>query len=120
MAKILIVDDDRYIIDVVKVALEIQGYEIIDAFDGEEALAKTIHEFPDLILLDLLMPKMDGWEVYEQLKGETETAHIPIIIISALSEETSMPERMEVEDYIAKPFEMNDLLNRVKKSLEKI
>lgn len=114
MAKILIVDDDRYIVEVAKVALEIRGYEVITAFDGDEAMAKVMHEFPDLIILDLLMPKIDGWETYKQLK---KTTQIPIIILSALEKGKGIIEDMEVEDYIEKPFEINDLVNRVSKSL---
>lgn len=119
MARILIVDDDKYIVEVAKVALEIYGYEIISAFDGEEAIAKTMHEFPDLILLDLMMPKMDGWEAYKQFKEYSKTSHIPIIIISALEKEIGMTEGMEVKDYIVKPFEINDFVNRVKNVLNK-
>jgi len=118
VAKILIVDDDKYIIEVVKVALEINGYEVISAYDGEEAMAKTRHEFPNLIILDLLMPKMDGWEVYKRLKEYSKTAHIPIIIISALEEKIGMVEEMEVEDYMEKPFDVNELVNRVKNILK--
>jgi two-component system response regulator VicR len=117
VAKILIVDDDRYIVEVAKVALEIEGHEVISAFDGEEAIAKVMHEFPNLIILDLLMPKMDGWEAYKQLKEYSKTTHIPIIIISALEERKGMTEDMEVEDYIEKPFEINDLVNRIKRVL---
>lgn len=113
MAKILIVDDDKYIIEIVKIALEIKGYEIISAFEGEEALDKAMHEFPDLILLDLLMPKMDGWEVYKRLKEYSKTTHLPIIIMSALEEEIGIIEEMQVEDYIEKPFDVNELVNRV-------
>ncbi|MEW6096338.1 MAG: response regulator [bacterium] len=118
MGKILVVDDDKYIVEVAKAALEIQGHEIISAFNGEEAIAKTIHEFPNLILLDLMMPKMDGWEAYKRLKEYSKTAYIPIIIISALEEEIGMTQEMEVEDYIVKPFEVNELVNRVNNVLK--
>lgn len=116
--KILIVDDDKCIVEITKVVLEINGYEVLSAFDGEEALAKTMHEIPDLIILDLLMPKMDGWEAYNQLKKYSKTAHIPIIIISALDKDTEMNKEMDVEGYLEKPFETNELVEKINNILD--
>ncbi len=111
--KILIVDDDKSIIEITKVVLEINGYEVLSAFDGKEAMAKVRHEIPDLIMLDLLMPKMDGWEVYNQLKEYSKTAHIPIILVSALDKDTEMNKEMDVEGYLEKPFEINQLIAKI-------
>ncbi len=111
--KILIVDDDKCIIEITRVVLEINGYEVLSAFDGEEAMAKVRHEIPDLIMLDLLMPRMDGWEVYNQLKEYSKTAHIPIILVSALDKDTQMNKEMDVEGYLEKPFEINELTEKI-------
>ncbi|MDI6735946.1 MAG: response regulator [bacterium] len=116
--KILIIDDDKCIIEITRVVLEINGYEVLNAFDGEEAMAKVRHEIPDLIMLDLLMPKMDGWEVYNQLKEYSKTAHIPIILVSALDKDTQMNKEMDVEGYLEKPFEINELIEKINNVLD--
>ncbi|GAI43054.1 unnamed protein product, partial [marine sediment metagenome] len=83
MKKILIVDDRSEVVELVKVTLEGEGYQTIDASDGREALEKIGKEKPDLILLDIIMPKMDGFEVLRNLKDDSNTKDIPVIMLTA-------------------------------------
>lgn len=128
-AKILIVDDDPDVLEAIGIALEASGYEVVTARDGVEGLDKLKDEKPDLMILDLLMPKMDGFEVCKELKDprRAKYANIPIIILSSVREEASRRRyeletglQLDVDDYVEKPIEYNILLERVKKILKKI
>lgn len=118
-AKVLIVDDKKENIDLIAYFLKSQNYKIYSAFDGAEALKIVEKEQPDIILLDILLPKMDGFQVCERLKKDRKTQFIPIIMITALRELKDKIRSLEAgaDDFISKPFENVELLTRVKSLL---
>ncbi len=118
--RILIADDEEDIKTVMSMVLESEGYEILTAYDGLDALDKAQNELPDLILLDIMMPMFDGIEVCKKLKSDWKTKDIPIIMVSAAAEDVSMKKAKEAgaDDYIIKPFEPEVLLQKVKKYLK--
>lgn len=117
--KILIVDDNKENIDLIAYFLKPQNYTLVTAMDGLEALEKVEKERPDIILLDIMLPKMDGFQVCERLKKDPATRFIPIIMITALKELKDKIRGLEVgaDDFISKPFENVELLTRVKSLL---
>jgi len=117
--KVLIVDDDRFIIKLLKITLQ-EDYETIAAYNGEEAVARAKIDRPDLILLDIMMPKMDGFEVIQTLRLEKNTKDIPVIIVSAKSQEKDLEKikKLEVAGYIRKPFNTIKLLQTVEDILQ--
>ena len=117
--KILVVDDNRDNIDLVRDILEIEEYDVIDALTGQIALEVIPDELPDLILLDINMPGMNGFEVCEALKSDDRTNHIPIIMLTAQSDVDSRVQGLAVgaDDYLAKPFSPRELVARVDRSL---
>ena len=127
MAKILIVDDDPDMRLAIGSVLRSRSYDVVEAGDGEEALRKLKEEKPDLMLLDLLMPKMDGFAVVKELKNTQEDySNIPILIISSIREEAShrryeleVGHELDVDEYIEKPIEPFILLERVQRLLSK-
>ncbi|MEW6418974.1 MAG: response regulator [Nitrospirota bacterium] len=128
-AKILVVDDDPDVLDAISIILEANGYEVATARDGIDGLDKLKEEKPDLMILDLLMPKMDGFEVCKELKDprRAKYAHIPIIILSSVREQASRRRyeletglQLDVDDYVEKPIEHTILLERVEKILKKV
>ena len=122
MPKILMVDDEVQLIAMVQMRLEANGYEVITANDGEEGLAKAKSEKPDLIMLDVMMPKMDGYKVCGLLKNDTRYSKIPIILFSARVQQDDKDVGVEVgaDAYITKPFEPPVLLAKIKELLEKV
>jgi two-component system alkaline phosphatase synthesis response regulator PhoP len=125
-SKILIVDDDPDIVDALYVLLEGEGLDVVSAYDGEEGLAKIKEEDPDLIILDLLMPKVDGYEVCKTLQDPrwSKWKDIPILVLTSVREEASqrryeleMGMRMDVDDYVEKPIDPDVVLERVQKIL---
>ncbi|MDO8302319.1 MAG: response regulator, partial [Sedimentisphaerales bacterium] len=123
MAKeaILIVDDEEDIIELVKYNLTREGYQVICAATGEDAIAKAKRKLPDLIVLDLMLPDIDGFEVCKLLRNDSKTAHIPIIMLTAKGEEADVVSGLEVgaDDYIAKPFSPKVLTARVRTVLRR-
>jgi CheY-like chemotaxis protein len=127
MAKILVVDDDPDMRLAIGSVLKSRSYEIVEARDGEEALARLKEEKPDLMLLDLLLPKMDGFAVVKELKNTQEKyPNIPILIISSVREEAShrryeleVGHKLNIDEYIEKPIEPFILLQRVERLLSK-
>jgi len=119
--KILIVDDEPFNVDYLEQELEELNYETISASNGREALAKIREHTPDLVLLDIMMPIMDGFEVLSQLKADPSTREIPVIVISAHSDLQNMVHGIELgaEDYLPKPFELVLLRARISNSLQK-
>ncbi len=117
--KILIVEDKQENMDLLVYFLHPQGYEIISVYDGLSALQKVEEEHPDIILLDIMLPKMDGYEVCGRLKKDPETKFIPIIMLTALKELKDKVRALEVgaDDFLSKPFENIELLARVKSLL---
>ncbi|MDD5422493.1 MAG: response regulator [Candidatus Omnitrophota bacterium] len=115
---ILVVDDEPDIMDVATVRLRHLGYEIVPAADAEEALVVLQKDVPDLILLDLLLPNMQGDELCKKLKSDNKFKNIPIILFTASAIRTSLPEKVKeigADDCILKPFEPQELLSKVKK-----
>ncbi|EHJ57664.1 hypothetical protein HMPREF9318_02151 [Streptococcus urinalis FB127-CNA-2] len=113
MKKILIVDDEKPISDIIKFNLAKEGYDTVTAFDGREAIAKFEEENPDLIILDLMLPELDGLEVAKEVR---KSSHIPIIMLSAKDSEFDKVIGLEIgaDDYVTKPFSNRELLARVK------
>jgi two-component system alkaline phosphatase synthesis response regulator PhoP len=127
-AKILIVDDDADIIEAISVVLEAHEYTVVTAQDGEEGLAKLREEKPSLMILDLLMPRMDGFAVCKELLDPrwTKYANIPILILTSVKEEAGHHRyeletglQLNVADYVEKPIDPHALLTRVEKLLKK-
>ena len=119
--KILVVDDEKDIIELLQYNLEKEGYRISCAYSGEECLENVKTELPDLILLDLMLPEIDGLDVCKILKRNPQTSHIPIIMLTAKGEETDIVLGLELgaDDYITKPFKVRELLARVKTVLRR-
>lgn len=115
-ARILVADDDKLVQAVLRDVLANAGYVILSAWDGEEALAKARAESPDLILLDIMMPKRNGIQVAQDLKGDAATRDIPIVIVSSLAG-TPAAQASKAEAYLQKPFLPNDLIKTVWKLL---
>ena len=118
--RILIVDDEPHIIKVLTVRLEKAGYEVIAAIDGQETLNKVRKEMPDLIILDLMLPGIDGYKVCRLLKFDERYKHIPIIVLTARVEEEDRKRSMEVgaDEYITKPIKPDEFLDTIKKHLK--
>ena len=114
--KILIVEDDRDIAEMVEYNLKEEGYETLSAFNGEEGVKLAKQESPDLIILDIMLPIIDGFEVCRILKKEQITVDIPVIILSAKSQETDKIVGLELgaDDYITKPFSPRELIARIR------
>ena len=116
---VLVVDDDPVIIKLLRVNFEMEGYEVIAAADGVEGLARAHEDRPDVIILDVMMPRMNGLDVARALKGTDDTRDIPIILLSAKAQATDVAEGRHVaDDYITKPFDPLELLDRVAGFLE--
>jgi CheY-like chemotaxis protein len=117
--KIMIVDDDKFILEYMQINLELDGYKVIEAFDGEQAIQKVLNECPDLILLDIMMPKVNGWEVCKALKENPKTCNIPIIMVSAKTQIDDFVKGMDAGAtfYIMKPFSPAQLSEAIQKAL---
>ncbi|MCI0658099.1 MAG: response regulator [Acidobacteria bacterium] len=120
--RVLVVDDDREIVEMTRLILESGGYEVIPALSGEEALRSASHERPDLILLDINMPGMDGWETLKILKVDEATQAIPVAMFSIKLELRDKLQGLKqgAFDYITKPFSYDEILERVRRIFEKL
>lgn len=123
-AKILVIDDDPDLVEALKIILETKSYGVVSAFDGEEGLEKVKEENPDLIILDLLLPKEDGAVLCRELKSNPRYTDIPILVLTAMAEKLDpkvFPEHkissLPADDYVEKPIQPQDLLVRVDKLL---
>lgn len=116
--KILIVDDEKNIVDIVRFNLKKEGYDTMEAYDGEEAVKLALSHNPDLILLDIMLPKMDGFTVCRKLR---QTIATPILMLTAKEEEVDKVLGLELgaDDYITKPFSPRELMARVKANLRR-
>ncbi len=117
--KILIAEDEKNVILGVRTCLDAVGYQMEIVEDGEQALDAVRKDPPDLILLDLLMPNVDGFEVLKVVKGNDETRHIPIVVLTAKAEEEDRQRALDLgaDDYMTKPFKPQELWDRLKKHL---
>jgi DNA-binding response OmpR family regulator len=113
--KILLVDDEEDILDFLELILEEQGYSVIKANSGREALAAEKKHRPELIMLDIMMPEMDGWEVLKLLKADEEVTHIPVAMLTARTEMKDKIQGLQegAIDYICKPFATKELLDKL-------
>jgi two-component system alkaline phosphatase synthesis response regulator PhoP len=113
--KILVVDDEIYIVHILDFSLGMEGYEVVTALDGEQAVERALAEKPDLIVLDIMMPKLDGYETCRILKREEATRDIPVILLSAKGRNIDQKIGFEVgaDDYITKPFSPRKLVERI-------
>ena len=113
--KILIAEDEKEVVEFLKRTLEKEGFEVIVAFDGEEARRKIIEENPDALILDIVMPKLDGWQLLEWLRKE-KASSIPTIIVSAKDkmEDIKKGYKLEADYYMVKPLEARNLIKAIK------
>ena len=123
--RILVVDDEPEMVKMLKMSLETASYEVIAAYNGQEGIDKTKKERPDAIILDLMMPEKDGFAACKEIKNDPECAHIPIMVLTAISDHLthtryakSMGLELEAEDYVDKPVDPNLLLERLAKLLK--
>lgn len=122
MAKILIVDDNPDIVELIASRLEVNNYDVLTAASGEEALTSAQKDQPDLILLDVAMPGIDGFETGRRLKADDATKNIPIIMVTAKGEQTDLLKavnEVKAVGYIVKPFRPDKLLEKVEEALAK-
>lgn len=115
MAKVLAVDDDPVIQRLLQVNLEMEGFEVALASDGEEALEKVRSFHPDVVLLDVMMPKKDGWQVCAEMKSNADLEHIPVVFLSARAQDADIQKGADlgVAAYVTKPFDPIDLVELV-------
>ncbi len=115
--KILIVEDEAELVELMKIRLAASGYEVSSANDGEDGLKKIYEEKPDLVLLDILMPKMNGLELCLKIKADPKTKNIPVVIVSASggSDLRGRSQMSGANDCIYKPFESSELLEKIRK-----
>jgi two-component system alkaline phosphatase synthesis response regulator PhoP len=118
--RILLIDDDVDFAKATTKVLQSKSYEVIAAHDGKEGLEKARSEKPDLILLDILMPKVDGFAVADQFKKDQSLSKIPVLALTSFSDTYGQPFAFEVSDFIQKPVSPKDLLAKVEKHLEKL
>jgi two-component system response regulator VicR len=119
--KVVCIEDDPEMIDLVKLILTRRGYVVTGAMGGREGLEAIEQIKPDLVLLDLMMPDMDGWEVYQQMKANDGTKHIPVIVVTAKAQSIDKVLGLhiaKVDDYITKPFGPSELLSSVLRVLQ--
>jgi DNA-binding response OmpR family regulator len=113
--KVLVVDDEEYIQHILNFSFGAEGYEVITAADGAEAIQKAISEKPDVIVLDIMMPKMDGYQACKKLKSDPQTKSIPVILLTAKGRDVDRQLGSEAgaDDYVVKPFSPGRLIERV-------
>ena len=122
MRKILVVDDDDSINELIKINLELSGYDVISAFDGLQGFTLAKQELPDLIVLDVMMPDVDGYTVAKRVRENASTAEIPILMLTAMGQLEDKVKGFDigVDDYLVKPFEMDELKVRVRALLKRV
>lgn len=121
MAKILVAEDERDIRDLIAFTLQFAGHEVLAASNGEEGLHLALREVPDLILSDVRMPKMTGYEMCKQIKADPKTAHVPVVFLSAKGQDAEVQAGLDAGaiEYLLKPFAPDQLLTKVAEILSK-
>jgi CheY-like chemotaxis protein len=116
-ARVLVVDDDAVIRQLISVNLELEGFEVHTAEDGQDALDKVHDVAPQVITLDIMMPRMDGWETAARLRQDPTTSHIKVILLSARAQESDVRrgEGLGVDAYLTKPFDPDELVDAVRR-----
>lgn len=120
---VVCIEDEPDMIDLIQVILESKGYQVIGAHGGKRGLEAVRTHKPDLVLLDLMMPDIDGWEVYQQLKADKETQPIPVIVVTAKAQSIDKVLGLhiaKVDDYITKPFSPQELLESIDRVLQSL
>lgn len=120
--KVVCVEDEQEMIDLIRLILGRRGFEVLGANGGVHGLELIKAEKPDIVLLDLMMPEMDGWQVYQQLKADPATEHIPVVVVTAKAQNIDKVLGLhiaKVDDYISKPFSLQELVDRVEAVLER-
>lgn len=120
--KILLVEDDSFLLGMYATKFELEGFQVIVAEDGEKAVRVALKELPDIILLDIILPKLNGFEVLKQLKAEAATAKTPVILLTNLSQRDEIEQglKMGAEDYLIKAhFMPSEVVDKIKKVLNK-
>ncbi len=118
--RLIYIEDEQEMIDLVRLIMARRGYDVIGATGGHEGLSLIRQSKPDLVLLDLMMPDMDGWDVYQQMKADESTRNIPVIVVTAKAQSIDKVLGLhiaKVDDYIAKPFSPGELVESVEKVL---
>jgi DNA-binding response OmpR family regulator len=118
--KVLCIEDDQEMIDLIKLILERKGFQFVGAVGGREGLEAIAREKPDLVLLDIMMPDMDGWDVYRQMKASEEFKNLPVIVVTAKAQSIDKVLGLhiaKVDDYVTKPFGPKELLRSIDKVL---
>jgi len=118
--KILVIDDEPLVVEVLKIRLEMNNYEVIIARDGVDGLERAMREKPDLIILDIVMPGLDGYQICRKLKEDRKTKTIPVIMLTALGQSAGRKKGYSsgAYDYIFKPFDDEELLNSIERALK--
>jgi DNA-binding response OmpR family regulator len=119
--KILVVDDEADLVETLRFPLEMEGFNVLVSYNGEDALSQARKENPDLILLDLMLPKLDGYKVCRLLKFDERYKHIPILMLTAKTQEKDklLGKETGANEYITKPFDIDELMKKVKAYLQK-
>jgi len=115
--RVLVVDDDDVIRQLITVNLELEGFDVVTAVDGQDALEKVKDARPQVVTLDVMMPRLDGWEAAARLRGDPDTSHIKVILLSARAQEADLQrgERIGVDAYLTKPFDPDELIDLVRR-----
>lgn len=115
--KIIIIDDDVDLVELLKTRLELQGYSVCFAYDGEEGMSKIQLEKPDLIILDVMLPKKDGYTIFREIKYKDDLKNIPIIVLTAKDKMEEMFAMEGLRQFVVKPFSSDELIRKVKAAL---
>jgi DNA-binding response OmpR family regulator len=121
--RVLCIEDEEEMIDLIRLILERKGFEVLGAVGGQEGLDAVRREKPDLVLLDLMMPDVDGWEVYRQMKSDADLKSIPVVVVTAKAQSIDKVLGLhiaKVDDYVTKPFGPGDLLESVERVFQKL
>ena len=118
--RVLVVDDDDVIRQLITVNLELEGFDVVAATDGQDALDKVKAVRPHVVTLDVMMPRVDGWEAAARLRADPETAHIKVVLLSARAQEADIQrgEKIGVDAYLTKPFDPDELIDIVRRLFE--
>jgi CheY-like chemotaxis protein len=118
--RVLVVDDDDVIRQLITVNLELEGFDVFTAVDGQDALDKVKEARPHVVTLDVMMPRIDGWEAAARLRADPETSHVKVILLSARAQEADIQrgERIGVDAYLTKPFDPDELIDMVRRLFE--
>ncbi len=122
MRRLVYIEDEEEMIDLVRLILVRRGFEVLGAGGGRQGLELIRQNLPDLVLLDLMMPDMDGWDVYQQMKSEEATRDIPVVVVTAKAQSIDKVLGLhiaKVDDYISKPFSPQELVDSIEKVLSR-